>query len=266
MSGMKRRPLTFGLVLALAASRLHAATADPALLAAIANPRRSQANIARDRYRHPAAVLTFFGLRPNQTVVEIEPGGGYWTEILGPYLQPHGKYIAALPPSPPAPPQTKFLAKLHADPADYGQVVLASFGATAPIAPPGTADLVLSFRNLHDWMANGTTTATLAAIRAVLKPGGILGMEDHRGLITEPQDPLAKSGYVREDYAKALIERAGFTLAATSPIGDNPRDTKTYPKGVWTLPPVLALGATDRAKYLAIGESDRWTMEFVKPG
>jgi len=134
-----------------------------------------------------------------------------------------------------------------------------------PIAAPNSTDLILSFRNLHDWMADGTAAQKLALIHAAPKPGGVFGIEDHRGLTTAPQDPRAKTGYVREDYAKAFIAAAGFHLAAESPIGDNPRDTKIYPKGVWTLPPTLALGQVDRAKYLAIGESDRWTLKFIKP-
>jgi predicted methyltransferase len=246
------------------------AAIDPNLLTAIASPTRSAANVKRDRYRHPAAALSFFGLTADQSVVEIEPGAGYWTEILAPYLKAHGTYRVAIPPAPAgnkkeAAALAAFINKLHDDPADYGKVIVTGFGADATIAPPNSVNLVLSFRNLHDWMANGTASANLAAIYAILKPGGILGIEDHRGLTTQPQDPLAKSGYVREDYAIALIEKAGFRLAGTSPIGDNPRDTKNYPKGVWTLPPVLAMGTVDRAKYLAIGESDRWTLKFSKP-
>lgn len=253
-------------------TRAQAATAaiDPKLLAAIASPTRSIANVKRDRYRHPAETLSFFGLRDTQSVVEIEPGAGYWTEILAPYLQAHGSYRAAIPAAPASNKEaaaalSRYLDKLRADPAEYGKVIVTVFDMNMPIARPDSVDLVLSFRNLHDWMADGTAAAKLAAIFAVLKPGGILGIEDHRGLTREPQDPLAKSGYVREDYAIALIEKAGFSLAGSSAVGDNPRDTKNYPKGVWTLPPVLAMGSVDRAKYLAIGESDRWTLKFMKP-
>ncbi len=247
--------------------RLCAAAVDPALLAAIASPSRSQDNVARDRYRHPAAVLAFVGLRDDATVLEIEPGRGYWTEILAPYLRARGRYIAALPPptgAESAAMARRFTELLRRDPALYGGVALTSLGGKAPLAPPESIDLVLSFRNLHDWMADGTATARLRAIQMVLKPGGALGIEDHRAPTTQPQDPKARSGYVREDYARALIESVGFKLAAVSQVGDNPHDTKNYPKGVWTLPPTLALGGIDRAKYLAIGESDRWTMKFVK--
>jgi predicted methyltransferase len=236
------------------------------LAAAIADTRRSPGNVARDRYRHPLQMLAFFGLRRTQTVLEIEPGGGYWTEILAPYLKPHGSYIAALPAAGGREQagRAKFLAKLSQDPVRFGQVKLAVFDDKVKLAPDHSVDLILSFRNLHDWMADGTAAQSLAVIYAALKPGGVFGIEDHRGMPTHPQDPLAKSGYVREDYAISLISQAGFKLAGVSQIGDNPRDTKNYPKGVWSLPPVLALGDVDRAKYLAIGESDRWTLKFVK--
>jgi predicted methyltransferase len=244
--------------------------ADDALAAAIASPIRRPENVARDKYRHPAAALTFFGLGPALSVIEIQPGAGYWTEILAPYLKPHGTYTVAIPPIPPGESRlalatSLYLRKLLKDPADYGAVIVTGLTDGIPIAPANSADLILSFRNLHDWMADGTVAAKLALIHAALKTGGVFGIEDHRGLATAPQDPRAKSGYVREDYAKALIAQAGFRLVGESPIGDNPRDTKNYPKGVWTLPPTLAMGEVDRAKYLAIGESDRWTLKFVKP-
>jgi len=244
--------------------------ADAVLAAAVAGAIRSAGNVARDRYRHPAEGLAFFGLRPGLSVVEIQPGAGYWTEILAPYLRGRGRYTVAIPPIPPGETReaaaiSRYLQKLLDDPRDYGEVVVSGFTDGIPIAPADSADLVLSFRNLHDWMADGSVTAKLALIYDVLKPGGVFGIEDHRGLTSAPQDPRAKSGYVREDYAKALIAQAGFKLAGESPIGDNPRDTKDYPKGVWTLPPTLAMGAVDRAKYLAIGESDRWTLKFAKP-
>jgi predicted methyltransferase len=241
------------------------------LAAAVSGADRSPKNLARDKYRHPLALLKFFGLRPGLSVIEIEPGAGYWTEILAPYLKGRGTYTVAVPPPPVGEPKAAlaeqaFLHKLTSDPADYGDVIVTALADGVPLAPAAGADLVLSFRNLHDWMADGTVAAKLALVHAALKPGGVFGIEDHRGVAGPPQDPRAKSGYVREDYAVALIERAGFRLAARSAIGDNPKDTKEYPKGVWTLPPVLAMGAVDRDKYLAIGESDRWTLRFVKAG
>jgi predicted methyltransferase len=245
------------------------AAEEDALAAAIESPARSPKNVARDKYRHPAATLEFFGLQDDLSVLEIEPGAGYWTEILAPYLKAHGHYIVAVPLAPASAPKTvamraAYLRKLQSNPA-YGNVDVVDWTDTAPLVPGGTVDLVLSFRNLHDWMADGTATVKLKQIYAALKPGGVFGIEDHRGLGGKPQDPQAKSGYVREDYAKSLIEAVGFQLAGESQIGDNPRDTKNYPQGVWCLPPELKMGAQDRAKYLVIGESDRWTLKFVKP-
>ncbi len=236
--------------------------------AAIASPRRSAANVKRDRYRHPAALLRFFGLKPDLSVLEIDPGAGYWTEILAPYLYAGGSYRVVLPAVPASAAgevkgKAAYLARLTAAPA-FARVAVTDLTQTSVMAPPGSIDLALSFRNLHNWLEDGTTAAKLAAIRDALKPGGVFGLEDHRGAPDQPQDPLAKSGYVREDYAKRLIEQAGFKFLARSEIGHNPRDTKNYPKGVWTLPPALVLGAQDRDKYLAIGESDRWTMKFAR--
>lgn len=239
------------------------AAANPSYGIPIGGPARSPFNVARDRYRHPVEVLRFFGVEPTQTVLEIEPGAGYWTEILAPYLAGRGRYIAALP-VPAGAGWVRFLDRMKADPKDFGQVAVTGLG-DGPMVAPGSVDLVLSFRNLHDWMAEGNAALVLGLMFDALKPGGVLGMEDHRAPADKPQDPKARDGYVREDYAKALIEQAGFRFVAASPVGDNPRDTKDYPDGVWTLPPVLRLGAVDRAKYLAIGESDRWTMKFVRP-
>jgi predicted methyltransferase len=247
---------------------------DSRLQAAIASASRSPGNVARDRYRHPLDVLRFFGIRDNEVVIEIEPGKGYWTEILAPYLKDRGRYEAALPDAASVPKvyaaelamgRKAFLARLAADPRDFSKVVLTSLNGSAPIAPPNSVDMIMTFRNLHDWMAEGDADATLGALFTALKSGGVLAIEDHRAPADQPQDPKAKSGYVREDYAIALIEKAGFKLAARSEIGANPKDTKDYPAGVWTLPPSLRLGATDRAKYMAIGESDRFTLKFIKP-
>jgi predicted methyltransferase len=239
----------------------------PGLAAAIANPRRSPKNVARDHYRHPAALLSFWGLEPTQSVLEIEPGGGYWTEILAPYLKPHGHYTAAIPSATPEEQaeQAYFLKKLGADPRDFSAVSVIPLTPGQNLGDPDSYDLIISCRNLHNWMADGTAAKILAAIYAALKPGGVFGIEDHRAGTTAPQDPAAKSGYVRQDYAEKLIAAAGFKLVASSEIGANPRDTKNYPDGVWDLPPSLRAGQTDRSKYLAIGESDRWTLKFTKP-
>ncbi len=254
----------------LAALPARAEPVDSALRAAVDAPLRADKNRARDVYRHPAETLAFFGVKPDSVVVEIDPGAaGYWTEILAPYLKDHGRYIAALPE--PTSDEAKrgaagFAAKIAGDPKDYDRVETVVFGADRhALIAPGGADFVLTFRNLHNWMADGDAEASLKAFYAALKPGGVLGIEDHRGLDTAPQDPLAKSGYVRQDYAVKLIEAVGFKFAAASEVNANPKDTKDYSVGVWALPPTYRLKDVDRAKYQAIGESDRFTLKFVKP-
>ncbi len=247
---------------------------DPALRAAIASPQRSPEFVARDPSRKPYEVLTFFGVRPDATIVEISPGRkGYWTEILAPYLAPQGRYLAAQYPLDAKDGRPywseyhrDFRASLAADPARYGKVLVTAFGkGHYDIAPPGSADLVLTFRNTHNWMQDGYADAAFAAFYRALKPGGLLGVEGHRGRTDRPQDPQAADGYVREDHAIALARKAGFELVATSEALANPRDTKDHPAGVWTLPPTLRLGDRDRAKYLAIGESDKFLLKFRKP-
>jgi len=231
---------------------------------------RSERNVARDGYRHPLEVLAFFGIREDSTVVEILPGsGGYYMEILAPFLKAKGRYIAANRDAA-APPQyladhKKLLARLAAEPVLYGAVVVTQFNADLhEIAPPGSADFVLTFRNLHNWVARNEIDGALRAFRRALKSGGVLGVVDHRGRTDLSQDAQMKSGYIREDVAIALIEKAGFKLVGASEVNANPRDTKDYPEGVWTLPPTYRLKERDRAKYAAIGESDRFTLKFVK--
>jgi len=246
--------------------------ADPALQALIDGSQRSKSNAVRDKYRHPSEVLSFFGVKADSTVVEILPGaGGYWTEILAPYLHDKGHYIAANGEKASTSTEVQkdnagMAAKLAADPADYAKVEVREFsGDKHDIAPPGSADFVLTFRNIHNWMSAGTTQQSFAAFYRALKPGGILGVEEHRGKSDQPQDPLAKSGYVRQDVAIGFAEAAGFKFLASSEINANPKDTKDYPTGVWTLPPTYKLGAQDHAKYEAIGESDRFILKFQKP-
>jgi predicted methyltransferase len=243
-----------------------------ALQALVAGGQRSDANRARDKYRHPFEVLAFFGVADNSSVIEILPGAsGYWTEILAPYLKAHGRYIAAngdkdSPSSEVQKDNAGFAAKIAADPNDYDKVEVAEFHpGVKDLAPAGTADFVLTFRNIHNWMAAGTADQAFAAFFKALKPGGILGVEEHRASADQPQDPLAKSGYVRQDYAVALAEKAGFKLLGASEVNANPKDTKDYPAGVWTLPPTYRLKDQDREKYAAIGESDRFVLKFVKP-
>jgi predicted methyltransferase len=245
---------------------------DPVLQGLIDGPQRSSANSSRDQYRHPGEVLSFFGVKPDSVVVEILPGaGGYWTEILAPYLKDKGRYLAANGEKASTSPDVQkdnaaLAAKLAAAPAVYGDVVVTEFAPTKyAIAPAGSADFVLTFRNIHNWMASGTTTQAFAAFYDALKPGGILGIEEHRGRPDQPQDPQAKSGYVRQDFAIHLAEAAGFRLVGSSEVNANPKDTKDYPAGVWTLPPTYKLGAQDHAKYEAIGESDRFILKFQKP-
>jgi predicted methyltransferase len=232
---------------------------------------RSAKNRARNEARHPAETLTFFGIRNDMTVVEITPGGGWYTEILAPFLRDTGKLYAANydPES-----ENKYfrsnanrlLQKFQADPAIYGQVIATVFVPPEKLeaAPPGSADMVLTFRNVHNWMEQGNEEVAFAAMNTVLKPGGILGIVQHRQDTVVEQDPKAESGYVREDYVIALAETAGFELVAKSEINANPKDTGNHPKGVWTLPPNYDLGDVDRDKYQAIGESDRMTLKFIK--
>jgi predicted methyltransferase len=233
-------------------------------------PHRSERNVVRDPHRHPAETLAFFGVRENSVVVEILPGsGGYYMEILAPYLKQKGRYIAANRDELAAPQyledHQKLLARLKAEPALYGRVVVTKFNAGLhEVAPPGSADFVLTFRNLHNWVERGEAEAALRAFHRALKPGGVLGVVDHRGRTDLTQEAQMKSGYVREDYTVALIERAGFRLVGRSQVNANPKDSKDHPEGVWTLPPTYRLKDRDRAKYAAIGESDRFTLKFVK--
>jgi predicted methyltransferase len=240
---------------------------DPALQQAVHAATRSAKYVARDAARHPAQELSFFGVRPDAHVVEIWPGGGYWTEILAPYLKPAGALTVALPAGDAESVRdaAAFRARLDANPAMFGGVKTTTLGPSDfDIAPPGSADVVLTFRNVHNWMAGGFAPQAFAAFYKALKPGGILGVEDHRGDPSRRQDPRAENGYVRQDYTIALARAAGFHLVGSSEIDANPKDTKDWPKGVWTLPPSFALGATDHARYAAIGEADNFVLKFQK--
>jgi predicted methyltransferase len=246
--------------------------ASQALDAALAGSHRSAANRARDDSRHPKETLLFFGLRPQMTVLEIWPDpSGWYTEVIAPVVREKGKYYAAvLDAAPGAPAQetrvTRYKEKLASNPALYDKVeVTALYNDGRDIAPPGSVDMILTFRNIHNWMARNNAPQAFAAMYKALKPGGVLGVVEHRGNPAVPQDPQAKSGYVNEQFAIDLIEAQGFRLVAKSEINANPKDTKDYEQGVWTLPPVYRLGDRDREKYAAIGESDRFTLKFVKP-
>jgi len=243
---------------------------DDALAQRLSAPHRTAANVARDPQRHPLETLAFFGIRQDSVVVEILPGSaGYYMEILAPQLKEKGRYIAASRDAAAAPQyqadHQKPLARLDGEPGLYGKVQVTQFNADRhEIAPAGSADFVLTFRNLHNWVERNEVEGALRAFHKALKPGGILGVVDHRGRTDLSQEAQMKSGYVRQDYAIALIEKAGFRLAGKSEVNANSKDTKDHPEGVWTLPPTYRLKDKDRAKYLAIGESDRFTLRFVK--
>jgi predicted methyltransferase len=243
---------------------------DAALSKAVAPEHRSAQFVARDQYRHPQQVLEFLGIKPNMTVVEVSPGGGYWTEILGPYLRDQGTYYTAIAPRAAseraAQAADTWRKRLDDNKATLGNVKVSEFGREAfNVAPAGSADAVLTFRNVHNWMSQGYAEQAFVGFYKALKPGGILGVEEHRARTDQPQDPKAASGYVREDYVIQLAEKAGFKLVGRSEILANPKDTKDWPRGVWTLPPTLALGEQDRAKYVAIGEADNFLLKFEKP-
>ena len=235
----------------------------------IAGDWRSAANRARDPYRHPKATLEFFGIRPDYTVVEITPGGGWYSEILAPLLKDNGHYVAALQkPSDGEARQdsTALHQKFSADAAHYGKAGFVEFDPKAPVfGAPGSADMVLTFRNVHNWVMANTAPQMFKAFFTVLRPGGVLGVEDHRAADKASVDAVKKSGYLPTAYVIKLATDAGFKLEESSEVNANPKDTKDYPQGVWTLPPTLTLGDKDKAKYQAIGESDRMTLRFVKP-
>ncbi|ATE65003.1 class I SAM-dependent methyltransferase [Rhizorhabdus dicambivorans] len=241
-----------------------AAKADPAIEKAIADPRRSEANRARDQYRHPSETLAFFEVKPGQTVIEYSPGGGWYTEILAPALNGKGRYVAMTGVRGVANTQ----AMLDKNKAWFGATAISAFDPAAPSTfPAGTADRVLTFRNVHNLIMAGDAVAAkaFADFYAALKPGGILGVVDHR--LPEDMDSAKekKSGYIKRSTIIRLATAAGFKLAGESEVNANPKDTHDWPEGVWTLPPTYRLGDTDRAKYQAIGESDRLTLKFVKP-
>lgn len=243
------------------------------LEAILAGDHRSDGNSDRDASRHPKETLGFFGLEPDMTVVEIWPGGGWYLEVIAPYVNAGGKYYAAGFDRDSTSEYVKgnlqkLEAKLAARPDLYSGVVVTELAkGKLEIAPESSADMVLTFRNVHNWMDGETDfpAQVFSAMFRALKPGGVLGVVEHRGAADQPQDPKAESGYVTEKVVIDLAEAAGFQLADRSEINANPLDTKDYSGGVWTLPPSLRLGDVDREKYAAIGESDRMTLKFVKP-
>jgi predicted methyltransferase len=251
----------------LATGLAGAAHAEDALKAAIASKDRTPANVARDAARHPYETLTFFGIKPTMTVVELSPGGGWYTEILAPYLRDHGKLIAAgESPTSDKEGAKRLTAKFAANPAMYGKVERGVFEVptTYKFAAPNSVDMVVTFRNIHNWTGEGDAAVKeiFKSVHTALKPGGVFGVVDHRA----PAGKTVKSdsGYLHQAAVIKMIEAAGFKLAAKSEVNANPKDTADYAKGVWALPPTLANKDVDREKYIAIGESDRMTLKFIK--
>ncbi len=273
--------------LTLALTALIAAAGSPVLAQSAARPayesslrtlvdgkQRTAPNSVRDPYRRPFDVIQFLEVKPESTVIEISPGAaGYWTEILAPYLKERGLYVAANPaPRSPAAKagiekfNEEFAAKMASDPASFAKVKVVAWAPELPdTLEPNSADFVLTFRNLHNWLDRGVMDKALASFHRALKKGGILGVKDHRGRTDQPQDPAAKNGYIRQDYAIEMIEKAGFKFAGSSEAVANPKDTKDYPVGVWALPPTYRMKDQERDKLTAIGESDRFLLKFVKP-
>jgi predicted methyltransferase len=253
--------------------------ADAALQAALAKVLtgdwRSPANRARDAARHPAQTLAFFGLHPDAIVVEAAPGGGWYTEVLAPLLRTTGQLWAAHEAADDTEPARRrarqaFDAKLASRPDVYDRVRVGALARSPQfgpdIAPAGGADFVLTFRNLHNWLQAGHLDATLKAFHGVLKPGGVLGVEEHRAPPGASLDWVVKNGYVPEALAIERARAAGFELVARSEVNANPRDDKNHPHGVWSLPPTQAGGEERRAEFLAIGESDRFTHRYRRVG
>lgn len=238
---------------------------------AVSSSYRTEEFKKRDIYRHPQDTLTFFGLKPNMTVVEIYPSAGWYMEIIAPFVAEKGLYIMASPSVNPEKPYTvvneqkvKNWMNLNPEVARNMRISTWNIPKANEIAPANSADMVVTFRNVHNWITAGAEKEAFSAFFKVLKPGGILGVVEHRELPNK-KDPKAKSGYVREQDVIKMAEKAGFKLVGKSEVNANPKDTKNHPEGVWTLPPSLKLGEKDKAKYLAIGESDRMTLKFVKP-
>ena len=235
---------------------------------------RSEENIARNQYRHPVETLAFFGIKNDMQVVEIWPSSGWYTEILAPYLKNKGKYYAAgFSTSAKRTPEWRkrlvnnFSEKLKKNPELYSAVVVTELSVPerVEIAPKNSVDAVLTFRNVHNWMKGEYAEGVFSAMYQALKPGGVLGVVEHRAKQGTSLADQIQSGYVTEAHVKTLAKQAGFVFVESSEINANPKDSANHPKGVWTVPPSLRLKDQDKAKYLAIGESDRMTLKFIKP-
>ncbi|WP_413061572.1 class I SAM-dependent methyltransferase [Sphingomonas carotinifaciens] len=265
---MSRPIVAFACIAALGSAGIAAQSVRPGkdIAAAVAASTRSQADRARDRYRHPAETLAFFGVKPTQTVVEFIPGGGWYTAILAPMVKGRGHYVALVPTSQAERTSAALAAKADA----YGKTVVRTvdFATGVSTVPAGSADVVLTFRNVHNLLMQDDPAVagrTFKAFYDALKPGGVLGVVDHR--LPEEMDAAREksSGYIKRSTVVRLAQEAGFRLAGESKVNANPKDTHDHPQGVWTLPPSYRLKDVDRAKYAAIGESDRFTLKFVKP-
>jgi len=264
---MNRNTFTSALLPWLLWAAVPSAAAAQSMEEALAGAHRSAENAARDQYRHPAETLRFFGLQADSSVLEVAPGAGWYTEVLAPFLAQKGELTVATNGN------YGYPDKLAGDPATYGRVRVVPFSRKRLLRKPrymeevadGSMDMVLTFRSSHNWIRRGAAPEIYRAFFRVLRPGGTLGVVQHRAAPGADAKSSAEQGYVPEDYLVQLAERAGFRLQERSEINANPRDTRDHPKGVWTLPPVLRLKDQDRDKYLAIGESDRMTLRFTKP-
>ncbi len=267
-----KKLLVSAVTLLVLASTVQAGQTSHELSDIITGDHRSEKNIARNEFRHPQETLAFFGIQPNMTVVELWPGGGWYTEVLAPYLADEGQLIAAhFDPEAGSDYYKKsrqgFDKKMAAH-SIYDNVQTIDFnpGVTDLSAHDQTADAVLTFRSLHNWMRAGKLDAVLSDVYKMLKPGGIFGVVEHRADATADIDPQAKKGYVNHGYAIQLIEAAGFKLVDISEVNANPKDSADHPNGVWTIPPTLRVPeGADKKKYEVIGESDRFTLKFIKP-
>ncbi len=272
---MSRWFVTTGLLLALAGvAGVGQAMSIDAVLVALQGPDREADDAARDVYRHPAETLRFFGVTREMTIVELMPGGGWYTRILAPLVRDQGRYIGVeYEPDTFGDDFPQFVERLRkypesvkARPELFGANAHGTWILTGDIAEPGSVDMVLGIRFLHNWISRGFADEALDRLHDVLEPGGVFGVVQHRAAEDDPRDAvaLAKTGYVKQSHAIALMKKHGFELVEQSEVNANPKDTKDHPRGVWTLPPTLRLGDEDKEKYLAIGESDRMTLKFAK--